>query len=97
MFVVLLKFSSNKGQASQFMEGHNAWIKRGFDDGVFLLAGSLQPKLGGGILAHNTSLLDLQARLNDDPFVVEKVVSAEILEIMPARTSERLDFLRADG
>jgi len=97
MFVVLLKFSSNKGQASQFMEGHNSWIKRGFDNGVFLLTGSLQPKLGGAILAHNTSLSDLQARLNDDPFVVSKVVSAEILEITPAQTSDRLDFLRADG
>lgn len=41
MFVVLLKFSENKARASQFMDGHKAWIKRGFDDGVFLLAGNL--------------------------------------------------------
>lgn len=93
MFVVLLKFSSNKGQASQFMEGHKEWIKRGFDDGVFLLVGSLQPNLGGGIVAHNASLSDLQSRVNDDPFVAENVVSAEILEIAPARTDERLAFL----
>lgn len=51
MFIVLLKFSDNKSQASQFMEGHQQWIKRGFDDGVFLLAGSLQPNLGGGVVA----------------------------------------------
>lgn len=93
MFIVLLKFSSNKGQASQFMEGHKEWIKRGFDDGVFLLAGSLQPILGGGIVAHNSSLSDLQSRVNDDPFVAENVVSAEILEIAPSRTDERLEFL----
>lgn len=93
MFIVLLKFSSNKGQASQFMEGHKEWIKRGFDDGVFLLAGSLQPNLGGGIVAHNSSLSDLQSRVNDDPFVAENVVSAEILEIAPSRTDERLEFL----
>lgn len=31
MFIVLLKFPSNKGQASQFMEGHKEWIKRGFN------------------------------------------------------------------
>jgi hypothetical protein len=31
MFVVLLKFTGNKGQASQFMEGHNEWVKRGFE------------------------------------------------------------------
>ncbi len=93
MFIVLLKFSGNKGQAGQFMDGHKAWIERGFDDGVFLLAGGLQPGLGGGIVAHNTSLPDLQGRLNDDPFVAENVVSAEILEIAPSRTDERLEFL----
>jgi uncharacterized protein YciI len=85
MFIVLLKFSDNKGKASQFMEGHQEWIKRGFDDGVFLLVGSLQPNLGGGIVAHNTSLPDLQSRVNDDPFVVENVVNAEILEITPSK------------
>ena len=96
MFIVLLRFSSNKGKASHFMEGHKEWIKRGFDDGVFLLVGSLQSNLGGGILAHNTSLSNLQNWVNDDPFVAENVVSAEILEITPSRTDERLQFL-SDG
>ncbi|HHJ13167.1 MAG TPA: hypothetical protein ENJ79_02150 [Gammaproteobacteria bacterium] len=93
MFIVLLKFSGHKDRAGQFMDGHNAWIKRGFEDGVFLLVGSLQPNLGGAIVAHNTSLSDLQSRVNDDPFVAENIVSAEILEITPAKTDERLKFL----
>ena len=69
MLVVLLKFSDNKSKASQLMEGHKEWIKRGFDDGVFLLVGNLQPNSGGGIVAHNTSRSDLQGRVNADPFV----------------------------
>ncbi|MEW6684205.1 MAG: hypothetical protein AB1451_15010 [Nitrospirota bacterium] len=93
MFIVLLRFSDNKGQAGQFMDGHKEWIKRGFDDGVFLLAGGLQPRLGGGIVAHNTSLSDLQRRVNDDPFVAGNVVSGEILEITPSKADERLTFL----
>jgi uncharacterized protein YciI len=95
MFVVLLKFAANKAQAAQFTEGHKAWIKRGFDDGVFLLVGNLQPSLGGGIVAHGTSLSDLQSRVNDDPFVAANIVSAEILEITPSKTDERLNFLFA--
>ncbi|MBI2716870.1 MAG: hypothetical protein HYX37_20855 [Rhizobiales bacterium] len=95
MFIVTLKFSDNKSNAGQFMEGHKAWIKRGFDDGVFLLVGNLQPNLGGGIVAHNTSLPALQSRVNDDPFVAENVVSAEILEIALSRTDQRLEFLLA--
>ena len=93
MFIVFLKFSDNKDQAGQLMEGHKAWLKHGFDDGVFLVAGSLQPNLGGGIVAHNTSRVDLQNRVNEDPFVAENVVSAEILEISPAKVDERFNFL----
>ena len=93
MFIVLLTFSDNKGQASEFMPGHNEWIARGFDDNVFLLVGSLQPNLVGGIVAHNTSRPDLQARVNSDPFVVANVVNAEILEITPAKANERLKFM----
>ncbi|MGF1623768.1 MAG: YciI family protein [Alphaproteobacteria bacterium] len=93
MFVVLLRFSANKDRARQLMDGHNAWIRRGFDEDVFLLAGTLQPSLGGSIVAHNTSLPELQSRVSEDPFVAEDVVAAEILEISPARTDRRLDFL----
>ena len=93
MFVVLLKFSDNKEHAGMFMEGHNQWITHGFDDGVFLLAGSIKPNLGGSIVAHNTTLSDLKVRLNTDPFVTGNVVTAEIIEITPSKTDERLQFL----
>lgn len=93
IFVVLLKFAANKGQASQFMDGHKQWLKRGFDDGVFLVAGSLEPGQGGGIVAHHTSRSELESRVNDDPFVAEQVVRAEIIEIEPAKADARLQFL----
>ena len=95
MFIVLLKFSDNKAKASQFMSGHNEWLKRGFDDGVFLLAGSIKAGTGGGIVAHSVSLADLERRVNEDPFVAEDVVRAEILEISPSKVDERLKFLAA--
>ena len=93
MFIVLLRFSDNKGQANQFMEGHTQWLQRGFDDGVFRLVGSFQPHLVGGIVAHNTSLQGLQTRVHDDPFVAGNVATAEIRELAPSQTDERLRFL----
>ena len=95
MFIVLLKFSDNKAKAGQLMDGHKDWIKRGFDDGVFLLVGSVRPNLGGAVVAHNTSLKDLQGRVSSDPFVAENVVKAEILEITLSRADARLNFLLA--
>lgn len=95
MFIVTLRFAGNKASASRFMDGHNAWIKRGFDDGVFLLTGRLQPSAGGAVLAYNVSRADLEARVQEDPFVAEGVVTAEVLDIAPGRTDERLAFLKA--
>lgn len=93
MFVVLLKFSTNKANASQFMDGHNAWLKDGFAKGTFLLAGTIQPKLGGAILAHNATPDQIQALVREDPFVVEGVVTAEIIEITPSKAAPQFEFL----
>jgi uncharacterized protein YciI len=93
MFVVLLKFSDNKGKAPELMKGHNDWIRKGMDDGVFLLVGSLKPNLGGAVLAHGLTRAEIQARVEADPFVAENVVKAEILEIAPGRADPRLEFL----
>jgi uncharacterized protein YciI len=95
MFLVLLRFAAGNARASDLLAGHNEWIKRGFGEGVFLLTGSLRPGLGGAIVAHRISLADLQARLNEDPFVSHGVVTLEILEIAPSRADPRLSFLLA--
>jgi uncharacterized protein YciI len=93
MFVVLLRFSDNKADAPYHMADHNAWIKQGLDDGVFLLVGSIQPGLGGAILAHNATAEELGLRVKADPFVAENVVAPEIIEIAPGTADERLSFL----
>ena len=93
MHVVFLKFSTNRDKAGEFMEAHRTWIKQGFDDGVFLLVGSLQPNQGGAIVAHNASMAELESRIAQDPFVIEDIATPEIFEISPARADERLQFL----
>lgn len=93
MFIVFLKFGENKGKADQFMQGHMDWVKRGLRDGVFLLVGSLVPGIGGGILAHNTSMANLKKRVQKDPFVAEGIVVPEIFEFEPSSAASRLQFL----
>lgn len=93
MFVVLLKFAQNRAEAPRHMAGHMAWLQRGFDDGVFLLSGSLQPGLGGCIVAHGESAEALRARVAADPFVAAGVVTAEIVELAPSKADGRLGFL----
>ena len=93
MFIILLKFSTNKAQAGQFMERHNSWLRDGFEKGIFLLSGSIQPKAGGAVLAHNATLEQIQAIVSEDPFVAEGVVTAEIVEVAASRSIPELKFL----
>ena len=93
MFVILLKFSTNKAKAGQFMERHNSWLRDGFEKGVFLLSGSIQPKAGGAVLAHNATLEEIRAIVSEDPFVAEEVVAAEIVEISASKSIPELKFL----
>ena len=93
MFIIFLRFSTQRDQASAFMAGHKTWIDQGIDDGVFLLVGSLKPNAGGVILAHGVSFADLEHRVGLDPFVEHQVVTAEIVEVVPSKVDDRLRFL----
>ena len=95
MHIILLKFSTQRARARDFMAAHNDWLREGFDAGVFLMSGSIQPSAGGAILAHNATRDEIAARVAADPFVVESVVSAEIVEVTPSRLDARLSFLEA--
>jgi uncharacterized protein YciI len=95
LFLVFLRFADNQGAAADNLAAHNAWIQRGFDDGAFLLVGNIQPGIGGAILAQGGTRSDLERRVAEDPFVAERVVTPDIIEITPKMTDERLRFLAA--
>lgn len=93
MHIIILKFTGNRHNAALHLPGHKAWLARGLEDGMFLLAGSLGSDFGGAILARAVSPAKIQDRVNEDPFVRENIVSAEVLEFSPSVASEGFQFL----
>lgn len=94
MFIVILKFATNRSKAPEYLKHHKVWLQQGFDSGQFLVAGSLAGNQGGGILVHGVTREELERRVEEDPFVAEKVVSAEVIELAVTRTDPRLAFLQ---
>ena len=88
MHIVFLKFGPNRSQAGQWMAEHNQWIQAGINDGVFLMAGSLDSAQGGAVLAVRLTKEELASRVQQDPFVAHGVVVPEIHGIAPARMTE---------
>lgn len=85
MYIVFLRFGPNRARASQWMADHVRWIQEGLDEGIFLVAGSLDHSQGGVVLAAKMERTEIERRLALDPFVIHGVVSAEIHAITPSR------------
>lgn len=96
MLFIELTFSENKALAKDYMAAHNDWLQKSFDDGVFLMSGSLASGQGGVILAKG-SLNELQARVASDPFVEHGIVRAELKEFSVGKCHSSLADLIDQG
>lgn len=88
MHIIFLRFGPNRAMASQWMDGHKQWIQQGIDEGVFLMAGSLDAGQGGVVLATGLAPEEVERRVELDPFVVHGVVSAELHRVTPSRLAD---------
>jgi uncharacterized protein YciI len=93
MHIIFLKFGPNRAQAGQWMAEHKRWMKQGIDDGCFLMTGSLDNAQGGAVLAANMDREAIQRRVDQDPFVVHNVVTAEIHTVAPSLMTQGLASL----
>lgn len=93
MFVVSMTMTGQMDKAKAHMAGHNAWVKQGVDDGVFVLVGNLKPGPGGCLFAVNVDREALDARIATDPFVSEGIVAVEVTETVIHTADKNLQFL----
>lgn len=95
VFVIKLTYVKPVDEVDRFLSDHKAWVKKGFDEGVFLLSGGLRPRTGGLLLALGNDRGAIETRVSQDPFIVNSVASACIMEVMPSSLDERLGFVRS--
>ena len=66
--LILLDYVAPLDEIDALMEAHVEWLKKGFDEGVFVVAGRKDPRTGGVILVRGKK--DAVAALAEsDPFV----------------------------
>ena len=78
--IVTLTYTAPLDDIDRHMAAHVAWLTRGFDEGLFLLAGRQVPRTGGAILirGHKPEVAALAA---SDPFVTAGVATAAVTEL----------------
>jgi uncharacterized protein YciI len=80
MFVVLLTYQRPLEELDAAMRAHVAYLEEGYRAGLLLASGRQVPRQGGVILAVAPSRAVIEAYMQRDPFVRDKLASFEVVE-----------------
>lgn len=92
MFVIELSYQVELEKIDGAMTAHVAFLKKYYTAGNFLVSGRKVPRDGGIILAVAKDRQELEAIMNEDPFVQRGLASFKITEF---RASQRADDIQA--
>lgn len=92
LFVVDLTYFADLSKIDALIELHRAFLKSGYDRGVFLASGPKEPRTGGVILARSDTRAELEKLIDQDPFKQEGVAEYRITEFNPVMKADGLSF-----
>lgn len=93
MFILSLTYKTDLSEADRHMEPHLAWVKAGYERGMFLASGRKNPRTGGVILARGERA-EIEAVVAADPFTIDGVADYEITEFIATTTAPGLEGLK---
>jgi uncharacterized protein YciI len=94
MFILSLTYIAPLEAADKHMEAHMAWVKAGYDQGLFIASGRKVPRTGGVILARGDRMV-LEAICARDPFAIHGIADYEITEVAFTTAAPGFENLKA--
>ena len=92
MLILSLTYVAPLDQVDQHIAAHMAWVKEGYDSGMFLASGRKDPRTGGVILARGERKA-VEAHVATDPFAIAGVATYDVTEVVLSRTAPGLEGL----
>ncbi|MGC4107363.1 MAG: YciI family protein [Thermomicrobiales bacterium] len=93
MFVSTLTYLVDLDQIEDALPAHVAWLDRQYADGVAVVSGRQNPRIGGVIIWRNLERADLEARITEDPFIALGLASTAVVEFRATKAAAGLESL----
>jgi uncharacterized protein YciI len=90
MFVIELVYKTDLTEIDAHMSAHVKFLKKYYDSGNFLISGRKIPRDGGVILATGTNRAEIEAIIQEDPFIARGLADFRIIEF---RASQRAGII----
>jgi uncharacterized protein YciI len=94
MLILSLTYIAPLEDADKHMEAHMAWVREGYDQGLFIASGRKVPRTGGVILARGDRAR-LEAMCAADPFMVHGIARYEVTEAAFTTVAPGFESLKA--
>ncbi|MGM3162318.1 YciI family protein [Dickeya undicola] len=91
MYIINLTYNAPLDDVENLLERHVTWLKRGYEQGVFVASGRKNPRTGGVILAKSIEREALEDFLKQDPF--QAVANYEVIDFQPSMTVDPFSAL----
>jgi uncharacterized protein YciI len=92
MFIIELTYTADLARIDARMREHMSFLKKHYASGHFLVSGRKIPRDGGIILAVGANRAQIEAIVEEDPFVARGLAEARIVEF---RASQRASDIQA--
>lgn len=77
--LILITYVVPLDEVDRHMKAHIDWLERGYAEGLFLLSGRRNPRIGGVIVCRGHKP-EVEALAASDPFVTEGAATIEVIE-----------------
>lgn len=88
LFVVTLSYIRSLEEVDAHLESHRAWLDKHFQAGRIFLAGPLEPRTGGLLLAWCEDRAELESMLAEDSFNTHRVADYDVRCVAPTLRAE---------
>lgn len=94
MLILSLTYIVPLEKADEQMNAHMQWVRKGYDDGLFIASGRKVPRTGGLILAKGERAT-LEAFCAADPFVIHGIAEYDMTEVDFTTVAPGAEILKA--
>jgi len=84
-FIVEAKYLVPFEKIKETIPRHRIFLQKGYDLGMFLCSGPIDPPTGGFLVARAKSKADLETLFEDEPFLVANLASFTFTEFQPVK------------
>lgn len=87
LYLDILKYVRPVAEVDAHLEAHREWLRQGFDEGLVLMAGRRDPRMGGVILIKASTLDEARRYAEADPYITAGVAEYDLIAFEPTLRS----------